>query len=113
MAGLRCSSGLRRKNTTLQDCRSRKEWTRSSLISISIQHDVVLFLEANAIEAFYTAKLVFRVVLSENEGGIFRRRQFEHDAGLMMIDGAREAVVSLGVPTEVTWIPMFEAYFNI
>ena len=77
------------------------------------QNNVVPFLEANGIKDFHTANPVIRVVLSEEESRIFRRRQIEHDVGLIMIDGAREPVVSLGVSTDVDWIPMFKAYFDI
>ena len=77
------------------------------------QNNVVPFLEANGIEDFHTANPVIRVVLSEEESRTFQRRQFEHDVGLIMIDGAREPVVSFGVSTDVDWIPMFKAYFNI
>ncbi len=76
------------------------------------QNNVVPFLEANGIEDFHSANPVIRVVLSEEESRIFRRRQFEHDVGLIMIDGAREPLVSLGVATDIIWIPMFKAYFN-
>jgi hypothetical protein len=77
------------------------------------QHNVVPFLEANGIEDFHTANPVIRVVLSENESRTFRRRRFGHTVGLIMIDGAREPVVSLGVSTDVDWIPMFKVFFNI
>ena len=77
------------------------------------QSKVVPFLEANDIEDFHTTNRVIRVVLSEEESRIYRRRQFEHEVGFIMIDGAREPVVSLGVDTEVTWIPIFKVYFNI
>ncbi|UCH47658.1 MAG: hypothetical protein JSU95_16600 [Betaproteobacteria bacterium] len=77
------------------------------------QNNVVPFLEANGIKDFHTANPVIRVVLSEDESRIFRRGQFEHDVGLIMIDGEREPVVSLGVSTDVEWIPMFKSYFSI
>ena len=77
------------------------------------QHNVVPFLEANGIEDFHTANPLIRVVLSEDETRIFQREQFEHDIGLIMIYGEREPVVSLGVSTDVTWIRMFKAYFDI
>lgn len=77
------------------------------------QNNVVPFLETNGIEDFHTANPVIRVVLSGQESRIFRRGQFEHDVGLIMIDGPREPVVSVGVSTDVDWIPMFKAYFNL
>jgi hypothetical protein len=56
---------------------------------------------------------VIHVVVSEDESRIFRRGKFEHDVGLVMIDGSREPIVSLGVSTDVDWMPMFKAYFNL
>jgi hypothetical protein len=77
------------------------------------QNNVVPFLEANGIEDFHTANPVIHVVVSEDESRIFRRGKFEHDVGLVMIDGSREPIVSLGVSTDVDWMPMFKAYFNL
>jgi hypothetical protein len=71
------------------------------------------FLKENGIKEYFTAKKQIAFQNSTKGKTVFKRSNFDHVVGIIMVDKNKEPRVFLGVGTDIDLIEEFKTYFEI